>query len=255
MELPVFSFPLKDGRAYYIDPDDNLRHCPNCKEAVEMVLQFNGQNNIVPRMCKCDQEADAEKQELERMKRVDELRAKCLPAKARAHRFSVAEKNPALEKGRAYIENWNALRAAGRGLLIYGPVGTGKSFLADCIANALIEQEKPVLRVKSTDISYHLDGRNYDFLENIKRTPLLIIDDLGAERQTSFASEKVFQVIDCRYESGGPMIVTTNFTRKDMENPPVSNESRDFYLRAFSRLREACELLLVNGSDRRSIQR
>ena len=43
-----------------------------------------------------------------------------------------------------YVEQWQTMRAENLGLLLWGGVGTGKSFLAGCIANALMEQEVPV---------------------------------------------------------------------------------------------------------------
>ena len=49
--------------------------------------------------------------------------------------------------------------------------------------------------------------------------PLLIIDDLGVERNSEFAREQVFHIIDSRYRSQLPMIVTTNLTLKELKDP------------------------------------
>ena len=93
----------------------------------------------------------------------------------------------------------------GSGLLIWGDVGTGKSFFAGCIANALLEKGVPVLmtnfsRILNTLTGMHFEDRN-QFINNLNRYSLLIIDDLGMERNSDFALEQVFNVIDSRYRS------------------------------------------------------
>ena len=50
-----------------------------------------------------------------------------------------------MDKARAYVENWKGAYKSNIGLLLFGDVGTGKSFLAGCIANALLDQDVPVL--------------------------------------------------------------------------------------------------------------
>lgn len=49
--------------------------------------------------------------------------------------------------------------------------------------------------------------------------PLLIIDDFGIERGTEYALEQVYNIIDARYRSKKPLIVTTNLTLTDLKNP------------------------------------
>lgn len=95
------------------------------------------------------------------------------------------------------------MKKEGTGLLIWGDVGTGKSFFAGCIANALLEQSVPVLMTNFARILNRLTGmysedRN-QFLASLNQYSLLIIDDLGMERKSEFANEQVFNVIDSRY--------------------------------------------------------
>ena len=100
------------------------------------------------------------------------------------------------------------------GLLLWGDVGTGKTFIAACIANALIEQGVAVLMTNFSKILNQLSATfNEDrnkYIENMNGYSLLIIDDLGIERNSEFALEQVFNVIDSRYRSKKPLIVTTN---------------------------------------------
>ena len=93
-------------------------------------------------------------------------------------------------------------------------MGTGKSYAAGCIANALIEKTVSVLFVGLSDVVNRMQG-NFGadrdaYLKMLMRPELLILDDLGAERNTSFGKERVFDVVNKRLLTGKPMIVTTN---------------------------------------------
>ena len=114
------------------------------------------------------------------------------------------------------MEHWEDAARKNIGLLLFGDVGTGKSFLAGCIANALLEQDVPVLMTNFPTILNRMTGLfgsdRADFLADLNAYDLLILDDLGAERGTEYALEQVFAVIDARYRSRKPLIVTTNLT-------------------------------------------
>ena len=101
------------------------------------------------------------------------------------------------------MEHWEDAARKNIGLLLFGDVGTGKSFLAGCIANALLEQNMPVLMTNFPTILNRMTGLfgsdRADFLANLNAYDLLILDDLGAERGTEYALEQVFAVIDARY--------------------------------------------------------
>jgi DNA replication protein DnaC len=62
------------------------------------------------------------------------------------------------------------------------------------------------------------DDNNMDLLDRLQRYELVVIDDLGVERGTSYASEQVYSIIDTRYRSGKPLIVTTNLSPDDFKN-------------------------------------
>ena len=96
------------------------------------------------------------------------------------------------------------------GCLFWGGVGTGKSYLAGCIANALMEKEIPVhmtnFALILNDLAASFENRN-EYISRLCRYPLLILDDFGMERGTEYGLEQVFNVIDSRYRSGKPLIV------------------------------------------------
>ena len=125
------------------------------------------------------------------------------------------------------------------GLLLWGDVGTGKSFFAGCIANALLEQGVPVLmtnfaRILNTLTGMYSDDRNR-FIESFNQYSLLIIDDLGVERSSEFALEQVFSVIDSRYRSRKPIIITTNLTLEELKKPQDLAHAR-----IYDRILERC---------------
>ena len=87
--------------------------------------------------------------------------------------------------------------------MLFGDVGTGKSFAAGCIANALLDRDVPVLMTNFPTILARLCGTFGEdraaFLDSLGDYDLLIIDDLGAERNTEYALEQMFSIIDSRY--------------------------------------------------------
>ena len=137
-----------------------------------------------------------------------------------------------------YVEQWQTMRAENLGLLLWGGVGTGKSFLAGCIANALIEQEVPVHMTNFARILNELNssfsGRN-DIVDKFCRYPLLIIDDFGMERGTEYALEQIYSIVDSRYRSRKPLIVTTNLTLNEIQHPQDTAHAR-----IYDRLLEMC---------------
>ena len=126
-------------------------------------------------------------------------------------------------------------------------MGTGKSYLAGCIANALMEKEIPVhmtnFALILNDLAASFEGRN-EYISRLCRYPLLILDDFGMERGTEYGLEQVFNVIDSRYRSGKPLIVTTNLTLDDLHNPEDTAHSR-----IYDRLLSMCVPVRFTGDN------
>ena len=106
-----------------------------------------------------------------------------------------------------YVEQWQTIHAENIGLLLWGGFGTGKSFLAGCIANALMEQKVPVCMTNFAHVVNELNssfsGQN-KVVDRLCRYPLLIIDDFGMERGTEYALEQIYNIVDSRYRSRKP---------------------------------------------------
>nr|UVX39251.1 MAG: AFG1-like ATPase [Bacteriophage sp.] len=148
-----------------------------------------------------------------------------------------------------YVDNFPEMKKRGKGLLLYGPVGTGKTHAAACIANELINQGRPCLVTNFARITNTLQGLfdgKQRYLDDFNRLDLLVIDDLAAERDTSYMNEMIFNIIDSRYRSGKPLIVTSNLTQAELTAPCSVDKER-----IYSRLLEMCVPVEVKGADRR----
>ena len=240
----------------YIDSHDGLIHCSACHERRQTVVKrFRLPGYFIPRCpCSCQIEEERQRKEQQaqrkRMERIKRRRAHGLRDKSlHAYTFDHDNgSNPVMEKARAYVCNWKEAIKNNVGLLLFGDVGTGKSFFAGCIANALLDQDVPVLMTSFPTILNQLTGvypeERMEFINSLNDYDLLIIDDLGVERSTEFAMEQMFEVIDRRYRSGKPMIITTNLTLEQLRNPPDLAHAR-----IYERILERCAPILFSGES------
>jgi DNA replication protein DnaC len=154
------------------------------------------------------------------------------------------------DKCKCYVDNWDIVRDNNMGLLFCGQVGTGKSFYAGCIANALIEKLVPVLVTSFSEVINSLQALSFGDDKNgiykiLQEPDLLILDDCGVEYITDYVIEKMFLIIDARYRSNKPLVVTTNLTPAEL----TTNELK--YARIYDRIIENCQPIQVLGASRR----
>ena len=116
-----------------------------------------------------------------------------------------------------------------------------KTFAAACIANALLER-KPPQKVKMTTLGTVLNklpglsAQDRDwYLKSLHSCDLLILDDFGMERQTEYGREQVFSIVDGRYLSRKPLIVTTNLSLRELKSPADMARQR-----IYDRILELC---------------
>jgi DNA replication protein DnaC len=143
-----------------------------------------------------------------------------------------------------------AYAAAPKGwLVISGGHGCGKTHLAAAIANAQIDAGNKVIFATVPDLLDHLRAafhpdatEEYDArFEEVRSAPLLILDDLGMESPTPWATEKLYQILNHRYNARLPTVITTNHHLSDLET------------RLRSRLTDPdlCQTLAITASDYR----
>ena len=153
-----------------------------------------------------------------------------------------------LAKAKEYAKKWDDFSREGIGLLLFGNVGTGKSYAAGCIANALIDRMISVLYVDMTDVVNRMQGNfgadRDSYLKRITCPDLLILDDLGAERNTSYGKERVFDIVNRRLLSRTPMIITTNIALSVMQIATALDARR-----IYARVLEVCVPVLFDGEN------
>ena len=240
----------------YIDPSDGLKYCGKCHTPKEAFYPADLQNQGFhkhPVMCQCAAEKrdreEAERREYERMSYMTMLRSEAFrDIPAAGWRFDHAVVTPQLAKAKEYAANWDSFKQDGIGLLLFGDVGTGKSYAAGCIANALVDRLESVLFVGMSDVVNRMQGNfgsdRDHYMKSLMRPDLLILDDLGAERNTSFGKERVFDVVDKRLLTGKPMIVTTNIPLSVMKQAADLDDRR-----IFDRILEVCVPIRFDGEN------
>lgn len=251
------SRPLAEDE--YIDKTSGLVYCKKCHTPRQASVELGGTLFHPCCICQCQSEARelelAKEKQLQEQQRIARLKANGLQdASLRQFTFSNDTGiNPEMQKAHSYVEHWPEMKATATGLLLWGNVGTGKSFFAGCIANALLDQGVPVLMTNFSRILNALTGMFSDdrnkYIDSLNHYSLLIIDDLGMERGTEYALEQVFNVIDARLRSNLPLIVTTNLTLEELKHPAdLAHE------RIYSRVLERCIPLKINNQNIRQMK-
>lgn len=245
---------INDGD--YID-SEGLLCCGKCHTRKQTIIVLANGKQLKPRcVCKCEQERMHEEEEKRKAKeleeKVKELRKMGFPD-AEMSRFTFENDDRSNEYisdvAKRYADNFTTMYSKHKGLLLFGTVGTGKTYIAACIANALIDRGYTCLVTNFARLTNTINGMydgKQEYIDGLDRFSLLVIDDLASERDTEYMNEIVTNIIDARYRSGKPMIVTTNLTSEELKNPRDVKKQR-----IYSRLMEMCIPLEVKGTDRR----
>lgn len=239
--------------------EDGLRLCAVCGEKKQTWFGVEGliPTSKVPCMCKCERDKlaaeEAARKRQEMALRIDQYRRKGLTDEQyRACTFA-ADDGADAKTGqfcRAYADNWEWALQNNAGLMLWGDVGGGKTFYAACIANALIDKGIPatmttIPRLVSA-MSKDFGAERGDVLAMVEKAPLLVLDDVGTERDTEYSNEQVYEIINTRYKAKKPLIVTTNLTMAAIKNAEDVTKRR-----IYDRIIEMCTPCKVSGSGRR----
>ncbi len=220
--------------------------CSKCKEP----KQSEYEGHKYPIMCKCRRDRLEEEELEEKRRKLEDRRIQSIPnAKLRSFTF---DKDDQQDKEtttilKRYLSKFVEMKAKGLGLLLWGSVGTGKTFYAHCIANELINVG---YSVKSTSLSNIVqiaqDFENGEMsINKILQNQIILIDDVGTERQTTFANEQIYNFIDKATSLNRVLILTTNFMPKEFEE--AAQDTADLvHARIYSRILEKCYPVKVN---------
>lgn len=238
--------------------DDGLLYCHLCntpKQCRINVPMFGDAERTVFCLCKCEEaKRDAEREMFKQNMMKDEIernRRSGIKDIMLLNNTFEKDEHPESDvsiKLRRYCEKHEEAYKNNCGLLMYGEKGTGKSFYAGCIANNLIDKG---IKVMCTSIPMILNGifsedNKSQYVNSIVSYPFLIIDDFGTERGTDYALEQVFLVINERYKSNMPTIITTNLTPKE-----IASETDLKYQRIYDRIIEMCSPFKFEGNSKR----
>ncbi len=262
---------LSRSAEHYARPDDylgkdNFLHCAKCGGVKQESFKLLGYDVLTYIPCPCMKEAEAKEEamkaerakELRRREKIQRLRQQSkISGKREKETFENFIQNNSnrqqLAVAKDYVENFETSDEPEQGLLLYGNTGTGKTFLACCIGNALLEKGHSVYFTSTVKLldrkkSYHAgDDEDKELDRLIETVDLLILDDLDAERHTDYANEIIYSVIDDRIDAEKPMIITTNLTISQLEDPKSMREQR-----IYERILDCCfPLKLVGKSFRK----
>jgi DNA replication protein DnaC len=242
---------------------NGVRMCGRChspKQAWKEFKQADGTPHprLVPIACRCDlddleqQKDRAEKQRFDAWMSAQRDKYGIASLSHKSQTFALDDRRNAKlsDTCRQYVERWEEMRADNMGMLFYGSVGTGKSFYACSIANALLEKRVPAVVTNFPRLLNLLQGakERQEYLDHLQLYHLLVVDDLGVERDSPYAIEQVYNVIEARDRSGLPLIVTTNLSMEDLKNPPTMQLAR-----IYDRVLELCPITVkMTGASRRA---
>ena len=155
---------------------------------------------------------------------------------------------------RGFVRDLDANLDAGRGLWLFGEVGTGKTTLAMLVAKAALEAGRSVAiyslpRLLNEIRRTYDDGSDSSYLQLLDRlaeVDLLHVDDLGAEKSSPWVLEQLYAIVNARYEGERSMTITTNILDREALAEQITP-------RTVSRLEQMCEVIPVCGIDHRQV--
>ena len=222
---------------------DGLKHCGICNEPLQTTIThpFTGEERVVNCICKCEVERlkkeEEERRNYERQREIQKLQKNSLLGDRYKDAYfdnTVTGKektfDAAFKRCKNYCEVSSKVLEKGYGMYIYGNSGTGKTHLTACMVNELIKQQRPTLFTNFFEISQIIRGTfkssvdsEVNMIERIANIDFLFIDDLGTEKVTkngedNWLQEKIFEILNKRYNNKKPTIFTSNYSLEELVN-------------------------------------
>ena len=251
---------------------EDVIYCKSCNTPRTTVVDVLGNKRVVRCICKCQAEKRDREQkiqeEVEKQMRIKKLQeASLLSERYKNVTFDncITGENEsfdiAFKRCKRYCENSDEIINKGYGIYIYGDKGTGKTHLTSCMANELIKQYKQVLFTNFFEISKSIrstfkgKGNEIDLINKIANVDFLFIDDLGTEKVTkegedTWLQDKIFEVINKRYNNMKPTIFTSNYSLQQLV------QDRGLLDKTVDRILEMSTVILkIEGRSNRTIRK
>lgn len=234
--------PLPEEGDYY---KQSLLYCGKCNTPRQAIHEPFG---TVPVQCRCREEAETQN---ERRRKRDALAERIADKSLLRHCFADDDKHYDLRAVYAYAEEWEERFAKNKGLILTGDVGVGKTFAASCLVNALLDKgvSANIFSLgELTDVfsSYYTSEETKESYRNkIRRAKLIAIDEFDLSQKSDHVLGICFEIIDMRYRTDMPMLITTNTMPKE-----IVSERSLIKRKIYDRIR-TCEVAVIEGQSRR----
>ncbi len=216
--------------------------CNDCRDTGWITVTEDGIDRA--RTCRC-YELQQRRALLEKM-----FRSAKIPARFKnktLDNFDQTRQPKAHSICRAYVQQFPA---DGSGLFLVGPWGTGKSHLAYAVLHELVKAGNPGMAATVPDLMDDLrPGQEAEGkITILKNIDFLVLDDLGAQKNTEWVTERIFVIVNARYADLRPTIYTSNSRLEELERTPG-------WARIIDRIIEACRVVKMDGSSYRKDKR
>ncbi len=256
------TIPKEQVRGSLSTKKPEAKKCKECGKLVEPEVNFLLKKWLSPDVCdKCDREKLTREKEAIIKKALDIKKARIEKHFSQSRlskrfmrrtfdNFKLDNKNKkAYETCVSYANDFSDKMKNGEGLLLVGDFGTGKTHLAAAILQEVISQDHTGVFISIPDLitkirnTWDTEENEWDLITALTEADLVVLDDIGAENTKDWVRERLFVIINSRYEKMLPTIFTTNCSVKDLKNKLGG--------RIESRINEMCKGVMLVGEDYR----
>ncbi|WP_078665681.1 MULTISPECIES: ATP-binding protein [Carboxydocella] len=233
----------------------------NCKDAQEYWRKYEEEQKKEMLRRAQEEKERAYQEKIARLLKESKLGERFMTRKF--ENFQVTTKNKqAYEIALKYAKEFEKYKKQGLGLIFTGSYGTGKTHLAAAICHELILQGyQPIFgtminlleKIKATYDDDYARENEEQVINKYINCDLLIIDDLGKERPTEWAVEKLYYIINSRYEKNKPILITSNYDIEKLTARLTVKDNLETAEAITSRIFEMCRGVHMNYEDYRKI--
>ena len=252
---------LKIQSGDYVCGDDGLIYCGKCHSPKQVRITHMGKPYTMTCLCKCQTEQRDEEEASYRKQqaryRAESMRTSgFLNQKARQYTFEndCGRSESRLDIAKRYVSKWEECKKKNLGILLTGASGTGKTFFAGCVANALIDSGVSVMMTTMPQLLVilgNLHGKDLeDYLARMDQYDLFILDDYDPEGLSPYYQRLLYAIVDRRFSTRKPMIVATNLSVSTMKGSHLDS----LVAKTNQRIREMCTPVVFEFKELRQDQ-